>query len=39
MKKLLIVEDNEKLRNEIATFFRNNQFEVACIERFEDVKM
>lgn len=39
MKKLLIVEDNEKLRNEIATFFRNNQFEVECIEHFEEVKM
>lgn len=38
MKKLLIVEDNEKLRNELVTFFRNNQFEVVTIEVFEDVK-
>lgn len=39
MRKLLIIEDNEKLRNEIATFFKNNQFEVESIEVFENVKM
>lgn len=38
MKKLLIVEDNEKLRNELATFFRNNRFEVETIEVFEEAK-
>lgn len=38
MKKLLIVEDNEKLRNELATFFRNNEFEVETIEVFEEAK-
>lgn len=38
MKKLLIIEDNEKLRNELATFFRNNQFEVEIIEVFEEVR-
>lgn len=38
MKKLLIVEDNEKLRSELVTFFKNNQFDVEFIEIFEDVK-
>lgn len=38
MKKLLIVEDNEKLRNELGTFFKNNGFEVEMIAVFEDVK-
>lgn len=38
MKKLLIVEDNEKLRNELGTFFKNNQFEVETIEVFEEAK-
>lgn len=38
MKKLLIVEDNEKLRNEIGVFFNNNGFEVEVVTVFEDVK-
>lgn len=38
MKKLLIVEDNEKLRNELGTFFKNNGFEVELVTVFDDVK-
>lgn len=37
MKKLVIIEDNEKLRQELSTFFQNNQFEVACITEFDQV--
>ncbi len=37
MKRLLIIEDNKKLRDELATFFRNNQFEVWIIEIFEEI--
>lgn len=35
MKKLAIIEDNEKLREELSAFFRNNHFEVECIREFD----
>lgn len=37
MKHILIVEDNEKLKLELAQFFRNNGYEVSCIEEFDHV--
>lgn len=37
MKKLAIIEDNEKLREELAVFFKNNQFQVECITEFDHI--
>ncbi|MDO5294383.1 MAG: response regulator transcription factor [bacterium] len=37
MKKLAIIEDNNKLRGELATFFSNNHFEVACVTEFDQI--
>lgn len=37
MKKLVIIEDNNKLREELATFFRNNHFEVDCVLEFDQI--
>ncbi len=37
MKHILIVEDNEKLKIELAQFFRNNGYEVSSMEGFEHV--
>lgn len=37
MKKLAIIEDNEKLREELSAFFRNNHFEVECIREFDQL--
>lgn len=37
MKRILIVEDNETLKRELAVFFRNNQYEVLCMEQFDHV--
>lgn len=36
MQKILIVEDDEKLRCELKTFLNNNGFEVQIIERFDN---
>ena len=35
MSKILIVEDDEKLRNELKIFLNNNGFETWCLEQFE----
>lgn len=35
MKRLVIIEDNEKLREELASFFRNNHFDVVCVKAFD----
>ncbi len=37
MKKLLIIEDNPKLREELRTFFTNNQFHVDAITEFDQI--
>ena len=36
MSKILIVEDDEKLRNELKIFLNNNGFETWCLEQFEN---
>lgn len=36
MSKILIVEDDEKLRNELKIFLNNNGYEVYCLEKFEN---
>lgn len=35
MSKILIVEDDEKLRNELEIFLNNNGYETWCLEQFE----
>lgn len=35
MKRILIVEDNEIVKTELAQFFRNNHYEVITIEEFD----
>ncbi|MGL5749430.1 MAG: response regulator transcription factor [Paraclostridium sp.] len=37
MKKILIIEDEEKIRNELKTFLSNYGYEVVVIEKFENV--
>lgn len=34
--KILIIEDNEKLKKELTIFFQNNGYEVECAEEFTD---
>lgn len=36
MSKILIVEDDDKLRNELKIFLNNNGYEVCCLEKFEN---
>lgn len=36
MSKILIVEDDEKLRNELEIFLNNNGYETCILEKFED---
>ena len=36
MKKILIVEDDEKLRNELEIFLNNNGYDVTSLKSFED---
>lgn len=36
MKKILIVEDDEKLRNELVIFLSNNGYEAKCLENFDN---
>lgn len=36
MSKILIVEDDEKLRNELKIFLNNNGYEVCILEKFEN---
>ena len=36
MSKILVVEDDEKLRNELKIFLNNNGYEVYCLETFEN---
>ena len=36
MSKILIVEDDEKLRNELKIFFENSGYEVNLLTNFED---
>ncbi len=36
MQKILIVEDDEKLRSELKIFLEKNGYEVAILEQFED---
>lgn len=36
MSKILIVEDDEKLRNELEIFLKNNGYEACCLEKFEN---
>ena len=36
MSKILIVEDDEKLRNELKIFLSNNGFKTWCLEQFEN---
>lgn len=36
MAKILIVEDDEKLRNELKTFLINNGYEVDTLKEFND---
>ena len=36
MKKILIVEDDEKLRNELEIFLNNNGYEVQALKEFND---
>ncbi len=38
MKKILIVEDDENLRNELKTFLENNNYNVSLITSFNDTK-
>lgn len=37
MKKIVIVEDDQKLRNELEIFLKNNGYMVESIQKFEDV--
>lgn len=37
MKHIIIVEDNEKLKKELAQFFQNNHYRVTCMEEFDDL--
>jgi len=36
MQKILIVEDDEKLRNELEIFLNNNGYEVQALKEFND---
>lgn len=36
MQKILIVEDDEKLRNELEIFLENNGYEAECLKRFDN---
>lgn len=36
MQKILIVEDDEKLRNELEIFLENNWYEAECLKRFDN---
>lgn len=36
MDKILIVEDDEKLRNELEIFLKNNGYEAECLTSFEN---
>ena len=36
MKKILIVEDDEKLRDELKIFLNNNGYEASCLTSFEN---
>lgn len=36
MSKILIVENDEKLRNELEIFLNNNGYEACCLEKFEN---
>mgnify|MGYP000824970268 FL=1 len=37
MYRILIVEDEKIMRNELATMLKNNGYETCCIEEFENV--
>lgn len=37
MQKILIIEDDEKLRNEISIFLTNNGYETSSLSKFDDV--
>ena len=36
LKKILIVEDDQKLRNELKIFLKKNGYEALTIEKFDD---
>ncbi len=36
MQKILIVEDDEKLRNELETFLSNNGYQVEVLKKFDN---
>ena len=36
MQKILIVEDDEKLRNELKKFLENNGYEVLILQKFHN---
>ena len=35
MQKILIVEDDEKLRNELEIFLKNNGYQVEILKKFD----
>lgn len=36
MQKILIIEDDEKLRNELETFLNKNGYEVESLKKFDN---